>query len=102
MVFLSFGFPFSLEGEGVWKALFCMFPWTITFRGYELLSDSSTRIEISNFPLLLALLSVQNAVYTLLAIYFDACLPDMNGKRRIPWFLFNFKQMHSKVRIHIS
>ncbi|KAI8113175.1 hypothetical protein M9435_003179 [Picochlorum sp. BPE23] len=96
MVFLSFGFPFSLEGEGVWKTLFCMFPWTITFRGYELLSDSNTASETSNFSILMALLSAQNMIYTVLAIYFDACLPDINGKRRIPWFLFRLKQLHSK------
>lgn len=96
MAIISFGFPYSFTGNVVWKVLFGVFPWSSLCQGYELLSEGISD-NTMKLVLLNGILTIQAYVYTMLAFYFHACLPDNDGTVKLPWYLFDFSRLYPKV-----
>jgi hypothetical protein len=94
MAIISFGFPFSFSGNTVWKVIFQVFPWTVLCQGYEILSASGDKVDL---VALNGILVIQGCVYTLLAFYFNACMPDNDGRASLPWYLFDYRRIYPMV-----
>lgn len=95
MAILSFGFPYSFSGNTAWKVLFGIFPWTILYRGYEIILSTDNQLRLLAFN---GLLTIQTCMYTIFAFYFKGCLPDNEGKVTFPWYLVDFRRLYPKVR----
>lgn len=98
MAIISFGFPYAFSGYNGWKIIFHAFPWTPLCQGFEALSVLSDR---RGLVALNGTLVIQSCVYTLLAIYFNACIPDNDGRAALPWYLLDYRRIYPMVR-HFS
>jgi hypothetical protein len=94
MAITSFGFPFSYVGNTAWKVLFLTLPWTVLCQGYEIVSTSGDRGFLITLN---TILLFQACGFTVLAIYLNACLPDHDGQKNLPWYLIDMRRLYPKV-----